>query len=85
MHYNDGNSYLFVNGKEIYKYKASSEIDNFLTRLFLGSISDVFHATESIEESLGRNVYDFFVDYNAINKSNILDIHNYLMFKNNIK
>ena len=65
--------------------KTSSIIDNFSTQLFLGSISDVFHATESIKESLGGNVYDFFVDYNAIDKSNILDIDKYLMFKNNIK
>ena len=65
--------------------ETSSRIDNFPTRLFLGSISDVFHATESIKETLGGNVYGFFVDYNAIDKSNILDINKYLMFKNNTK
>ena len=30
------------------------------------------------------NVYDFSVDYSAIDKSNILNIHKYLMIKNNI-
>ena len=30
------------------------------------------------------NVYDFSVDYNAIDKSDILNIHKYLMVKNNI-
>ena len=30
------------------------------------------------------NVYDFIVDYSAIASDKILDIHNYLMEKNNI-
>ena len=30
------------------------------------------------------NVYAFSVDYSAIDKSNILNIHKYLMIKNNI-
>ena len=34
---------------------------------------------------LNRYVYDFSVDYNAIKADNILDIHKYLMEKNNIK
>ena len=29
LHYNDDNSYLFVNGKEIYKLKASNKNVNF--------------------------------------------------------
>ena len=39
--------------------------------------------TENV--SLRKNLYDFSVDYNAIDKSDILNIHWYLMFKNNIK
>ena len=35
--------------------------------------------------SLDGNVYDFLVDYNYIDKSDILNIHRYLMTKNNIK
>ena len=31
------------------------------------------------------NVYDFSVDYVAIDKSNILNIHKYLMIKNSIQ
>ena len=31
-----------------------------------------------------ENVYDFSVDYNAIDKSDILGIHKHLMVKNNI-
>ena len=50
--------------------------------LFVGSISDGFSATESI--SLGGNVHDFSVHYNANDKSDILNIQ-YLMVKNNMK
>ena len=35
--------------------------------------------------SLNGNVYDFSVDYNSIDKSDILNIHKYLMTMNNIK
>ena len=52
---------------------------------FLGSISDGFHANESSKLFLEENVFDFSVDYNAIDKSDTLDIHKYLMVKNNAK
>ena len=42
-------------------------------------------STESREVSLNRNVYDFSVDYNSIDKSDILNIHKYSMTKNNKK
>ena len=42
-------------------------------------------ATKSGKISLKGNVYDFSVDYNAINKSEILNIHKHLMINNNIK
>ena len=84
LHYNADNSYLFVNGKEILKFKISTK-KNFPTQFCLGSISNGFTATESREVSLNGNVYDFSVDYNSINKSDILNIHKYSMIKNNIK
>ena len=34
---------------------------------------------------LNGNVYDFSADYNAVDKSDILNIHKYLMAKNNLK
>ena len=34
---------------------------------------------------LGGNVYDFSLDFNTINKSDILNIRKYLMVKNNLK
>ena len=39
--------------------------------------------TESREVSLNGNVYDFSLDYNFIDKSDIINIHQYLMTKNN--
>ena len=55
------------------------------TRFCLGNISDGFRDTESGEVSLSGNVNDFSDDYNSIDKSHILNIHTYLMTKNNIK
>ena len=51
----------------------------------LGNISNGFGAFDSREVSLRENVYDFPFDYNAIDKSDILSIHKYLMNKNNTK
>ena len=48
-------------------------------------MSDGFSSIESREVSLNGNVYDFSVDYNSIDKSDILNIPKYLMAKNKIK
>ena len=58
---------------------------NFPTQIGLGTISNELSATESREVLLNGNMYDFSVDYNSIDKSDILNIHKYLMTKNNIK
>ena len=76
---------MYVNGKEIFKFKADNKNVNFLTQFCLGSISNGFSATKSKEVSLNGKVYDFSVDYNSIDKFNILNIHKYLMTKDNIK
>ena len=76
---------MFVNGKEISKFKVDSKSVNFPLQSCLGSISNGFGVTDSREVFLKGNVYDFLVDYNAIYKSNILDTNKYLMVKNNIK
>ena len=73
LHYNVDNSYLFVNGKEIFKFKADNKNVKFQTPFCLGSISNGFSANESREVSLNGNVYDFSVDYNSIDKSYILN------------
>ena len=81
LHYNTDNSYfLLMENKYFFKRNV-----NFPTQFRLGSISNGISATESREISLNRYRYDFSVDSNSIDKSNILDIHKYLMTKNNIK
>ena len=67
------NSYLFVSGKEIFKFKADNKNVNFLTQFCLGSISNRF----SVTESLNGDVNDFSVNYNSIDKSDILNIRKY--------
>ena len=79
MHYNGSNSYLFVNGKEIHKFKAKdSEI--VATPLCLGNISKDWPVDNMKKTALNGYVYD----YSNTAVDNILDIHNYLMKKNDI-
>ena len=75
LHYNPDNSYLFLNEKEVFKFKTDNKNVNFPTQFCLGNISNGFIATESREVSLNGNVYNFSVDYNSIDKSDILNIH----------
>ena len=85
LHYNGDDSYLFVNGKEVTKFKArKSEIN--ANQLPLGSTSSSTNLSSSdIEDSkLYGNVYDFSVDYSTISNDKLLDIHAYLMKKNGI-
>ena len=65
LNYKGDNSYLFVNGKEIYKLKADNKNVNFPTQISLGIISNGFSTTESREASLKGNMYHFSVNYNA--------------------
>ena len=84
LHYNGDNSYLFVNGKEIINFKAKdSEIVPH--PLCLEGISIDFPSQITNNVGLTGYIYDFSVDYWAIANDKILDIHKYLMKKNNIK
>ena len=85
LHYSADNSYLFVNGKDIFKFKADNKNVKFVTQFCLISSSNDFRASNSRELSSIANAYDFSVDYNFIDKSDILNIHKYLMNKNNMK
>ena len=85
LHYNADKGYLFFNWKEIFKLKSENRNNNFQTQLCLGSSSVRFSATESSEVSLNRNVYDFSVDYNYIDKTYLLNILKSLMATNKIK
>ena len=83
LHYNGANSYLFVNGTEIIKFKAKgSEI--VAASSCLGNISKDFSVDNMKKTGLNGYVYDFSVDYDAIAVDNILDIDKHLMKKNNM-
>ena len=83
LHYNGANSYLFVNGTEIYKFKAKvSEIVS--SPLCLGNISKDWSTDNMKRTGLNGYVYDFSVDYSVTSVDDIKDIHEYLMKKNNI-
>ena len=82
LHYNGANSYLFVNGTKIYKFKAKdSEI--VATPLSLGNISKDCSVDNMKKPGLNGYGYDFRVDYDAIVADDILDINKYFMKKNN--
>ena len=76
---------MFVNGKEIFKFKPENKDVNFLAQFCFGDISNEFSNAESREVSLNGNVYDFLVDYNSIDKFQLLNIRKYLMTNHNIK
>ena len=83
MHYNGANSYSFVNGTEIYKFKAKdSKI--VASPLCLGNISKDCSTDNIKKTGLTGYVYDFSADYNAVTVDDIKDIHNHLMKKSNI-
>ena len=83
LHYNGVNSYLFVSGTEIIKFKAKdSEI--VVTWLCLGNISKDWSVDNMKKTGLNGYVYDFSVDYDATADDDILDICKYLMEKNMI-
>ena len=48
LHYNGDDSYLFVNRKKIYKFKADNKHFNFPVQFCLGSISEKLDAVEQV-------------------------------------
>ena len=76
-------SFLLANGKEIIKFKAKDS-QTVTNPLHSGNISEDFSATNMKKTGLCGYVCDFSVDYRAIAVDKILDIHKYLMEKNNI-
>ena len=83
LHYNRENSYFFVNGTEIYKFKAKeSEIS--VGPICLGNISKDWSVDNMKKTGFTGYVYDFSVDYRAVDVDDIKDIHKYLIKKNNM-
>ena len=74
LHYNGANSYLFVNGTEIYKFKAKdSEI--VASPLCLGNISKDWSTDNMKKTGFNEYINDFSVDYDATDIDDIKDIY----------
>ena len=83
LNYNGANSYLFVNGTEIYKFKAKhSEI--VASPLCLRNISKKWTTDNMKRTGFTGYVYDFSMDYDEIAVDDTKNINKYLMNKNNI-
>ena len=83
LHHNGTNSYLFVNGTEIIKFKAKdSKI--VASPLCLGNISKDWSTDNMRKSRFTGYVYDFSVGYDVIGVDDIKNIHKCLMEKNNI-
>ena len=83
LHYNGANSYLFVNGSEIIKFKAKHS-DIVASPLCLDHISKGWSTDNMKKIGLTGYIYDFSADYNAITVDDVKVIHNYLMKKKKI-
>ena len=87
LHHNGANSYLFVNGKEIAKFKAKDS-ETVVRPLYKGNISKDWSTNNMKQTGQNGYVYEFNVDLNNFktNYSNAIPfIHNYLMAKYDIK
>ena len=85
LHYNNNDSYLFINGKQELKFKAKPNLVLIEKRLCIGNLSVQWTANESEKTGLNGNIYDFIVDYKGIKSVKyIYDMHRYLMIKHNI-
>ena len=85
VHYNGVNSSIFVNGKKAYKFEAQIglPINTPPDNLYLGSIS-LFNDNKIKDVGLNGGVYEFGLDYRALNDTEIEKIHTYLMKKHGI-
>ena len=83
MHHNGANSYLFVNGTEIYKFKPKDS-EMVATTLCLGNILKDWSVDNMKRTGFNGYVYDFSADYDAVTVDDIKDIHKYLMKKKNL-
>ena len=82
LHYNGDNSYLFANGTQEFKFKAKNYKILKNEKLCLRNLSNQWRITEYKKTGLYGNIYDFVVDYEAINGvKQIYDMYRYLMKK----
>ena len=83
LHYNDDNSYLFANDKEIINLEAK-ESEIVPHPLCIRDISKDLPPPITNSVGLTGYIYDFSVDYWATANDKMLDIHKFLTKKNNI-
>ena len=84
LHYNNDDSYLFVNGRHELKFKCKTD-QLVKEKLFIGNLSNQWTTSESEKTGLFGKIYDFVVDYEQISGVKaIYDMHRYLMTKHNI-
>ena len=76
LHYNGDDSYLFVNGTEIIKFKAKDSMI-IPNNLCLGNVSTDFSASNMKKTRFNGYIYDFSIDYDSIDIDNIKDIDKY--------
>ena len=74
LHYNGANSYLFVNGTGIYKFKAKDS-QTVASQLCLGNISKFWSIDSMKRTGFTGYLYDFSVDDEATDVDDIKDIH----------
>ena len=70
------NSYLFVNGVEVYNFKAK-ESEIIVAPSYLGNVLTDFSYDKIKKTELYGYLYDFSVDYDTIDVAGILDIRKY--------
>ena len=80
LYYNGANSYLFVTGVVIIRFKAKDS-DIITNPLCLGNISKDWSLDNMKNTGLNGYIYDFSVDYDAIANDDIKNINKYLMKK----
>ena len=83
LHCNGANSYLFVNGTEIYKFKAK-DFKIVANPLRLDNVSKDWSVDNMKRTGFTVYIYDISVDYDDIAVDDIKDIYKYLMKENNI-
>ena len=84
LHYNDDDSYLFVNGRQELKFKCKTD-QLVKEKLCIGNLSGQWTTSESEKTGVYGKIYDFVVDYEQIvGVKTIYDMHRYLMTKHNI-
>ena len=65
LHYNGGNSYLFVNGRQELMFKCKTD-QLVKEKLCIGNLSDQWTTSESEKTGLYGSIYDFAVNYEQI-------------------